>query len=227
MPIEPAKSDEIIVAPRFVDREFALRCMQYADVAGTAWATIVHSKVDGGGNLVETLVEDRSIRRARFVLPRGPMQAEINAVLARVSEEVVRREYGATVESWEWPRILKYGRTGLYSPHTDAGYYEMVDGTRVWKRTHARDYSALLYLNDGYIGGALDFPYRQVRIKPKAGMLIVFPSNGDFVHQVRSVRLGTRYAIATWFKVRESSSDGLVSAPDVMLDSVVADGRPR
>lgn len=61
--------------------------------------------------------------------------------------------------------------------------------------------SAVLYLNDSYEGGELDFPDLGVTIKPKAGSIVIFPSIEPFYHQSLMVRSGFKYmSPAFWIK---------------------------
>jgi len=53
--------------------------------------------------------------------------------------------------------------------------------------------SGVLYLNDDYTGGELDFPLQGVRIKPEAGSIIIFPSVEPFFHQSLEVVAGEKY----------------------------------
>ena len=65
-----------------------------------------------------------------------------------------------------------------------------------------RSLSAILYLNDDYTGGDIEFVFHDVKIKPKAGMLILFPSNYAYAHIAHPVTSGTKYAIVTWITDR-------------------------
>lgn len=61
--------------------------------------------------------------------------------------------------------------------------------------------SAVLYLNDDCVGGELDFPELGVRIKPKAGSIVIFPSVAPYYHQSLVVESGTKYmSPAFWIK---------------------------
>ena len=61
--------------------------------------------------------------------------------------------------------------------------------------------SAVLYLNDDVEGGELDFPHHNVRIKPEAGSIIVFPSVEPFYHQSLPTTRGHKYmSPAFWMK---------------------------
>lgn len=61
--------------------------------------------------------------------------------------------------------------------------------------------SAVVYLNDDYEGGELNFPEQNVTIKPKAGSIIVFPSTAPFYHQSLPVISGVKYiSPAFWIR---------------------------
>ena len=86
--------------------------------------------------------------------------------------------------------MLKY-RTGQeYKSHYDGG-------TRM-----GRAVSAICYLNDDYVGGEIEFPLHKIKIKPEAGMLILFPSNYAYQHVAHPIISGTKYALVTWLHDR-------------------------
>jgi hypothetical protein len=82
--------------------------------------------------------------------------------------------------------VLKYQTGEEYKAH--------YDGLTI---TH-RAYSPILYLNDDYTGGELEFVNFGIKIKPLAGMLVLFPSNYAYAHIAHPVKTGTKYAIVTW-----------------------------
>jgi len=65
-----------------------------------------------------------------------------------------------------------------------------------------RAISAIVYLNDDYEGGEVEFVNFGVKIKPKAGMLLLFPSTYPYTHIAHPVTSGTKYAIVTWIHDR-------------------------
>tara|TARA_A100001011_G_C14263285_1_gene823518 strand:- start:56 stop:592 length:537 start_codon:yes stop_codon:yes gene_type:complete len=68
--------------------------------------------------------------------------------------------------------------------------------------TPFRDYSAVAYLNDNYEGGITQFKNDLSEdILPKAGGVIVFPSNT--FHNVSEVTSGTRYTMPIWWSKNE------------------------
>lgn len=84
--------------------------------------------------------------------------------------------------------IFKYS-TGdyKYSEHFDSFGHER------------RVVSAVLFLNDVEEGGELVFPKFDVSIKPKAGRMVVFPSNFAWQHLSKPPTSNEKFAVATWF----------------------------
>lgn len=54
-------------------------------------------------------------------------------------------------------------------------------------------FSLVAYVNDDYEGGEISFPNHNITIKPKAGSLIMFPSQQPYIHEVKPIISGTRY----------------------------------
>lgn len=87
-------------------------------------------------------------------------------------------------------QLLKYRGGEYYNAHYDGG-------TDI-----GRSVSAVCYLNDDYEGGELEFVNFGVKIKPQAGMIILFPSNYAYNHIAHPIISGTKYALVTWIKDR-------------------------
>ena len=60
------------------------------------------------------------------------------------------------------------------------------------------EFTAIIYLNDDYEGGELNFPESAITINPPAGSLIVWP--GYLTHSVSPVVSGTRYTMPIFLK---------------------------
>lgn len=75
---------------------------------------------------------------------------------------------------WSRPlELIRWGSTARLDDHTDAP--QPTDDGFV-------PVSALIYINDDYIGGEINFPEYDVEIKPKSNDLIVF--SGSMTHNV-------------------------------------------
>lgn len=87
-------------------------------------------------------------------------------------------------------QMLRYQRGGQYPLH--------YDGPTVL----GRHISVIQYLNEDYEGGELVFPLHNIWIKPRKGLLVMFPSNYAYQHMAQPVTRGTKYAIVTWLHDR-------------------------
>jgi len=59
--------------------------------------------------------------------------------------------------------------------------------------------SVLMYPNDDYEGGQITFPEYDLKIKPKAGDMILFPGNMAYLHTVEVITKGIRYTMPSWY----------------------------
>lgn len=60
------------------------------------------------------------------------------------------------------------------------------------------DRSVLVYLNDDYYGGEIDFPKLGLALRPKAGSLIFFEGNEKTAHRVNEVMYGERHNLISF-----------------------------
>jgi Leucine-rich repeat (LRR) protein len=62
--------------------------------------------------------------------------------------------------------------------------------------------SGVLYLNDNYEGGEIYFPEQDIKIKPEAGSLVMFPSYRPYFHHPLPVTSGSKYMVPFfWFDI--------------------------
>jgi hypothetical protein len=88
--------------------------------------------------------------------------------------------------------IKKYNTDAYMGPHVDTE--DLFDKKQP-------SISMVFYLNDDYEGGEIEFPNQQIKIKPEAGSLIIFPSYQPYIHDPKPVLSGTKYMIPLfWFK---------------------------
>ena len=88
------------------------------------------------------------------------------------------------------------------------------------------DYSAVLYLNSkgvGFKGGDFSFVDESSDevIEPRSGRCVLFPSGFENLHRVHDVTGGTRFALAAWFTLTESASEGPVEPAHYTLHDPV------
>jgi hypothetical protein len=78
--------------------------------------------------------------------------------------------------------VSKYSTGKSMGPHVDD--YGNDDDPNI---------SVVLYLNDDYTGGELFFKEQNVKIKPEAGSIVIFPSVEPYYHESLPVESGTKY----------------------------------
>ncbi len=91
----------------------------------------------------------------------------------------------APLTYWESFNYIKYGKDQHFQVHSDHGY------------SYTCVLSSVGYLNDDYEGGELFFDKFNLRIKPQAGDLYLFPSSFIYSHAALPVMSGTKYSIVT------------------------------
>lgn len=78
--------------------------------------------------------------------------------------------------------VSKYSTGKSMGPHVDD--YGNGDDPNI---------SVVLYLNDDYEGGELFFKEQNVKIKPEAGSIVIFPSVEPYYHESLPVQSGIKY----------------------------------
>jgi hypothetical protein len=100
--------------------------------------------------------------------------------------ENYRQEYNIMpLKYWEAMNFVKYGPGQHFKEHHDHGF------------SYNCTVSLVGYINDDYEGGELFFRLQDLKIKPQAGDLYIFPSNFMYPHQAMPVTSGTKYSIVT------------------------------
>lgn len=95
--------------------------------------------------------------------------------------------YGIRLEYMEAINFVRYGEGQHFNVHSDHGFsYSCVTSSVMW-------------LNDGYKGGDLVFPHLQMRITPRAGDAIFFPSTYIYAHASEPITEGIKYSAVTMF----------------------------
>lgn len=116
----------------------------------------------------------------------------------------------APLKYWESFNYVRYGENQHFKLHSDHGY------------SYTCVLSLVGYLNDDYVGGELYFDKFDLKIKPRAGDLYLFPSAFIYSHAALPVSEGLKYSIVTmldylqtahtpeYFKLEDKYSEGLL-----------------
>lgn len=94
--------------------------------------------------------------------------------------------YNFNYEYIEPVQLLKYRINEHYDAHFDTG------------PKYPRVVSGLLYLDEVSSGGETYFENFKVSVKPKAGRLVIFPSNYAYSHAALPVKKGEKNVLVYW-----------------------------
>lgn len=133
-------------------------------------------------------------RKTKWIALSDEIRGNLLNTIGITHQQYLTSLYNSEIDFIEPPQLLKYEVGDYYDVHNDSESFVDNRLARVVKR----DISVLLYLNNDYEGGELEFTYLNLTIKPKAGMLIAFPSYIEFEHKVHPVTKGTRFSIVSW-----------------------------
>lgn len=156
--------------------------------AATVLAT---GRTDGDGSAV-----GRASARRTGVIDAAPISEALVDVFRTALRGPVREALGATFDRMERPEVLRYGPGDRFDLHADSEHYDAA--RQRWRKVIDRDVSLLLYLNDDFGGGELEFLHFGFRYRPRAGDLVWFPSDHRYLHQAHPVTEGHRWVAACW-----------------------------
>lgn len=149
--------------------------------------------VDRKTGVAEDRVDQQRITKH---VDTGAMRQTTIEHIVLAFRDVVTPYFNASIETFAEPFALKYEPGGKFDAHADSEHWSETE--KRWVRSQNRDYSVLLYLNDGYQGGAITFPNFKIQIQPQRGMLLAFPSDHRFMHAAEPLISGERYVLVSW-----------------------------
>jgi len=101
---------------------------------------------------------------------------------------------------------------GTFYPNWQLQYYEKCEGH--FQRYHTeseynefsnRIFAVMFYLNDVEEGGETEFPYWDLKIKPKKGTFLVWPAPWPWVHCGHIPMSSDKYIVTTWLVRNEEN----------------------
>lgn len=187
----------LLIIKDFLQPSDMKKMLDYAAATPSVAAT-VHNP-DANDNDPRT--HESAIRVTDYIATNG-LDAWLQPLLAEALNTTVAAHYKCQFEWYEKPSLLRYTSGGHYVPHADADNWNVTK--RCWERAMDRDVSILLYLDDKYDGGELDFANFRFRLKPSPGMLICFPSDHRYVHCAHEVTRGVRHVLVSWAAKRDT-----------------------
>jgi prolyl 4-hydroxylase len=181
---------EILLIEDLLDRDTCRHVIEVAE----------HCHFDAAAILVDAVDPDVRSSGILALNPRNPVQQSTNQLLMqsiKVVQESLYRWYGVQFPQAETCSVLRYNPGQQYKRHVDnillsSRFQEVEQGIPT------RDVSIVGYLNDDFEGGETFFDRQNIKVSPKLGSVIVFPSYYTHPHQSLPVTIGKKYAWTTW-----------------------------
>jgi predicted 2-oxoglutarate/Fe(II)-dependent dioxygenase YbiX len=190
----------VLVIENFLDDDLCQKIVESTEQMKYKKATVVDADLAKKQEKVAIKSRDTEV----FSL--GAYDNKIKSLLVGAFDGVIKNYYNKKVVHYEQPQLLRYTKGGFYHYHADSEYWH--SASQQWIRSMQRDLSYLLYLNDEYTGGELEFKNFNFSLRPKKGTFICFPSDHRFVHKVNQTTSGIRYAIVSWAATSDSVKVG-------------------
>lgn len=186
----------VFIFENYIDEQTVKILRDYAEQCSGQRLQVINNKASTPDNIITMDDERRVTERVEL----GEHRAEVNAMMQSAFIDLAQQCAGVTLDWYEAPDLMRYHPGGFYVKHADSQNIDM--HTRTWHKIIDRDLSMLIYLNDDFEGGKLRFDRFNYRVKPKAGMAVLFPSDCRYIHEAESVTSGVRYAIVSWASVQ-------------------------
>jgi hypothetical protein len=110
------------------------------------------------------------------------------------------------VNSLESPLLFKYSNTGEinhFHNHADSWSYD----------TASRVISIILYFNDVDLSGETSFDEIGIKVNPKKGRILLFPSNLCFMHSGKQPISNDKYILVTWIHFEHNFNHAYTTIP--------------
>jgi prolyl 4-hydroxylase len=155
---------------------------------------------NAAGILVNTV--DNAVRRSDVIELGGsdPLLQSTNQLLfskLAIVQNLLFQTYGVKFPYAEPCSILRYQEGQFYKRHVDnillSSRFQEVD-----EGIPTRDISIVGYLNDDFEGGETYFDRQNIKVKPEAGAILVFPAYFTHPHESLPVIKGEKYAFTSW-----------------------------
>lgn len=114
-----------------------------------------------------------------------------------IVQRLLQQTYGVNFPFAEPCTVLRYQEQQFYKRHID----NILLGSRFQELDQGiptRDISIVGYLNDDFKGGETYFDRQDLKVKPEAGAVLVFPAYFTHPHESLPILKGQKYAFTSW-----------------------------
>lgn len=203
----------LMVLEDFIDKDLAAELIAHANKQSGQRLMIIDQHASTPDNVVRAEDPRRIAERVEL----GERRIQLNQLVKSTFLHLAKHHYGALLDWFEAPDLMRYRPGGFYVKHADSQNIDPQTG--LWTKVIDRDLSLLIYLNDEFEGGETTFHKFRYQIRPRPGMAVIFPSDHRYLHAAEVVRKGVRYAIVSWASVKGIPKvAAMPPAPAIMVD---------
>jgi len=184
----------VLLLPGFLDPAICRDWVARLEARPRAWIDVV----DHERSTADRIVRRPDPARVTEKIDPGPLRQAIDDLVRRAFLQVEAQRFECRLAWFERPTVLRYTPGGKYDLHADA---EVWDHDSPPRRILDRDLSLVAYLGEDLSGGELAFPNFERRLRPRAGLLVAFPSDERYAHAAPPLASGLRHAIVSWAHV--------------------------
>lgn len=182
--------NEIFLVEDLLDHQLCQHLIQIAETCQFESAGILLESVDNEVRSNDMLKLGRSS-------PLGDSTNQLIMGRLAIAQTLLFQSYGVRFPYAEPCTILRYREGQFYKRHVDnlllaSRFQEVQQGIPT------RDISVVGYLNDDFEGGETYFDRQDVKVRPKAGAVLLFPAYFTHPHESLPVRKGQKYAFTSW-----------------------------
>lgn len=180
--------DDIIFYDNFISEEDAEKIIAFFEDPEQPWSMSAFFESYG----MSIMPEDPILER--YGLPIDYMGKLATRMHEAVEDAHQRKVKSVSSHAQKW-------QVGAFAPfHSDNT--DMEGNPSAWEKSKL---VCLLYVNDDYEGGELNFRDHTIKLKPKARQLVTFPGGIGNVHEVTVVKGATRHTIGAFWDYAEST----------------------
>lgn len=173
--------EDIVCYENFISSEDCKKLVKYYKQK-TDWTRVAFYESYG-----MNMLED-DVQLEEFGLPRnylGDLAEKMKFAVEQALNKKIKK-VSTHAQKWEINAFASF--------HSDNS--DMDGNPSAWEKSK---YVCLLYLNDDYRGGQLNFRDHPITISPPEGLLITFPGGFSNIHEVKKVLSGTRYTLGAFW----------------------------
>ena len=182
--------NEIFVVEELIEPSLCEHILQITEQFNLKKAAIELTKVDQQIRSNSSLLLDNK---------DSLLQSTNDLLLSKIAviQKLLLQHYGIAFPHAETCSILRYESGEFYRRHVDnlllaSRFQEVTQGVPT------RDVSIVGYLNEDCEGGETYFDRQDLKVKPKTGSVLIFPSFWTHPHQSLPVIEGVKYSFVTW-----------------------------